>query len=60
MANTIVKPMTNPAELRLALQNGVVSFAFQKKDGSLRIALGTTNLGIIPQESHPTGRGPFL
>lgn len=42
-------------ELRERLANGVVKFYFQKKDGSLREALGTTQLVAIPTEQHPQG-----
>lgn len=48
-------------ELYSALKNllkvGPVSFAYRKKTGELRIAKGTTNLSIIPEESHPNGNG---
>lgn len=43
-------------ELRSKLANGVVRFFFEKKDGSLREAIGTTQLGAIPTESHPSGQ----
>jgi hypothetical protein len=42
-------------ELKKEMQNGVVEFQFIKKDGSIRNAKGTTNMGIIPEENHPTG-----
>lgn len=35
------------------LKNGIVHFRFIKKDGSVREANGTTNLSLIPKESHP-------
>lgn len=48
-------------ELYSALKNllkaGPVSFAYRKKTGELRIAKGTTNLSLIPEESHPNGNG---
>ena len=46
---------TTPETLRSKLNEGAVQFAFKKLDGSLRTALGTTNLSSIPQESHPQG-----
>lgn len=46
---------TTPETLRSKLNEGEVQFAFKKLDGSLRTALGTTNLSSIPQESHPQG-----
>jgi hypothetical protein len=46
---------TEPNTLRSRLREGVVQFAFEKLDGSLRTAIGTTNLSSIPTESHPQG-----
>ena len=47
--------ITTPEILRSQLREGVVQFAFKKVDGSLRTAVGTTNLTTIPTESHPKG-----
>jgi hypothetical protein len=47
-------PITHDG-LRNRLRNGVVQFAFKKLDGSLRTAIGTTNLSTIPSEHHPKG-----
>lgn len=33
--------------LKEGLKNGVVTFSYQKKDGSIRVAKGTTNLPFI-------------
>lgn len=41
-------------ELRESMRQGVVSFKFQKKNGEIREAKGTTNMGLIPEENHPT------
>ena len=41
--------------IRQRLSEGNLNFAFIKKDGSVRIANGTTNLDLIPQEFHPKG-----
>lgn len=46
---------TSPSELREALRRGVTQFAFKKLDGTLRTAVGTTNLSTIPVEMHPKG-----
>ncbi|CAB4175026.1 WYL domain containing protein [uncultured Caudovirales phage] len=46
-----------PETLRSRLREGVVQFAFKKVDGTLRTAVGTTNLATIPTESHPKGTG---
>jgi hypothetical protein len=46
---------TTPAELRAELQKGTCHFAFKKRGGELRIAVGTLNLSLIPKESHPKG-----
>jgi len=45
----------NADDLREKLNEGTVQFAFKKKDGSLRTAVGTTNMDTIPLESHPSG-----
>lgn len=44
-----------PRDLRTKLTEGVIQFAFKKLDGTLRTAVGTTNLGSIPLDSHPKG-----
>lgn len=45
---------TNAADvLRKKLGEGVVTFAFVKKDGTLRKAAGTTNLEKIPTRLWP-------
>ena len=36
-----------------ALNNGVIRFSFWKKDGSIREAVGTTNLVLIPLDKLP-------
>jgi hypothetical protein len=46
---------TEPQILKSRLREGIVQFAFEKLDGSLRTAVGTTNLSNIPTESHPQG-----
>lgn len=38
---------------RLKLRNGTFRFSYLKKDGSIREAVGTLNLKIIPEEHHP-------
>ena len=43
--------------IRQRLSEGHLNFAFIKKDGSVRIANGTTNLDLIPQKFHPKGNG---
>lgn len=50
-----LRPITHEA-LRTELRQGVLNFAFKKLDGTLRTAVGTTNLSLIPAASHPTGR----
>lgn len=49
--------MENVQDLIAELRNGKTEFAFIKKDGSVRIANGTTNLDLIPGEHHPKGTG---
>jgi len=43
------------SELRAELKTRNVQFAFKKKDGTLRTAIGTTNLSNVPEENHPKG-----
>ena len=43
--------------LRERMQNGSVKFSYTKLDGTLRTAIGTTNLEMIPEEFHPKDTG---
>ena len=52
----VMEPI-NAEDLRSKLNEGTVQFAFKKLDGTLRTAVGTTNLDTIPLESHPSGNG---
>ena len=52
----VMKPI-DPEELRSRLNEGTVQFAFKKLDGTLRTAVGTTNLSTVPLEHHPSGNG---
>ena len=46
-------------QLNKALKAGVVTFQFKKKDGTIRTAKGTTNLGTINEVySFKGGDGP--
>ena len=49
--------MINTDILELKLEEGVIRFTFRKKDGSVRTALGTRNLSLIPKEDAP--KNPF-
>jgi hypothetical protein len=49
-----LSPVTHEL-LRQRLRNATVQFAFKKLDGTLRIAIGTTNLSSIPLDRHPLG-----
>ena len=46
----------NISDLRKALNEGVVLFQFQKIDGSLRDARGTTCPELIPTDNMPQGK----
>ena len=46
---------TTHDELKRTLAQRVVQFAFRKLDGSLRTAVGTTNLSNVPVDKHPQG-----
>lgn len=41
-------------ELKKAMHEGEVHFKFKKKDGSIREAVGTLLMDIIPEEQHPS------
>lgn len=43
---------TTTTQLREILNNGVVRFNFRKKDGSIRNALGTRNVDLIPRNEY--------
>lgn len=43
---------TNSTMLRGILDNGVVRFQFRKRDGSIRNALGTRNVDLIPKQEY--------
>ena len=48
--------MTHTIEqVKNALQNYKVYFKFRKLDGTIRHALGTTNLNDVPVVKHPKG-----
>jgi hypothetical protein len=48
----------DPQALRERLNQGTVQFAFKKVGGDLRIAVGTTDLSLIPPQHHP-GHGKY-
>jgi hypothetical protein len=50
----VLEPIS-PEVLRQRLRSGAVQFAFKKLDGTLRTAVGTTNLTTIPSDHHPKG-----
>lgn len=43
---------TTTSALREILNGGVVRFQFRKKDGSIRNALGTRNVDLIPKNEY--------
>ncbi len=47
----------SPTLLKSKLRKGIVQFAFKKLDGTLRTAVGTTDLSTIPVDHHPKGTG---
>lgn len=52
----VLEPVT-PTQLREKLREGIIQFAFRKKDGNLRLAIGTTNLELVPLSDYPKGTG---
>lgn len=50
---------TTVKDLREAMKNGVVTFQYKKKNGTIRTAKGTMNMNIINDEySFKGGYGP--
>lgn len=45
----------SPKVLHTKLRKGTVSFMFQKKDGTMRIAQGTLQLDKVPSHLQPRG-----
>ena len=55
----MAKSKLSATGLRELLQTGIVKFYFQKRDGELREAYGTTKLDEIPFNKRPKrGRAP--
>lgn len=40
-------------QLKENLSKGIVCFEYEKNNGEVRKAIGTSNLNMIPKESHP-------
>ena len=47
----------NREEITSMLEVGVVQVTFEKKDGTMRKMVATTNMNKIPKEHHPIGFG---
>jgi hypothetical protein len=45
--------LTLDKKLESKLPNGIVTFQYRKKDGTIRYAVGTQDLGMIPSANHP-------
>lgn len=45
------------SDIEVMLERGSVNILFEKKDGTMRRMVATTNLGMIPKENHPVGFG---
>jgi hypothetical protein len=48
-------PAIDLADLRNQLRTGIAKFAYVKKDGSLRLAIGTLKMDSVPESKHPKG-----
>ena len=46
----------NIQDLKKALNEGIVIFQFVKKDGTLRMARGTTSPDLVPADDTPKGK----
>jgi hypothetical protein len=44
---------SNKSEILLALRSGLCTFTYEKLDGEMRVATGTLNGELIPEEFHP-------
>ena len=55
MATTTTAVSSLASNLRAAMGVGIVRFVYRKMDGSTRIALGTNDEQIIPEEHHAIG-----
>lgn len=53
----MIKSTEAAAALREKLQQSTIHFVFNKKDGSRREAIGTTNLVVIPEDQWPKDMG---
>lgn len=42
-------------ELKSLMRKSVVKFTYLKKDGEERVACGTLDMEVIPEEAHPVG-----
>lgn len=51
----MAKKQVTHTGLKELLRNGIVKFYFQKRDGELREAYGTTRLNEIPFNKRPRG-----
>lgn len=49
----MIKSTEAADRLREKLSQGETKFVFKKKDGTIRPAVGTTNLDLVPQDLHP-------
>lgn len=52
-----VRNTISPQEIKNELAQYYQTFAYRKKDGSLRIAKGTTNPQYVPADQQPKGSG---
>lgn len=44
-------------DIEAVLEKGIVELTFEKRDGTVRQMLATTNLDLIPKDKHPIGFG---
>ena len=53
----MAKEKVTHSGLKELLKTGIIKFYFQKRDGGLREAYGTTQLSEIPFDKRPSGTG---
>lgn len=57
MENSGLISIDHANKLRESMRSSKEEFAFRKTNGSIRLAYGTTNMSMIPEEKHPNGNG---
>ena len=57
MENSGLISIDHADKLRIDMRKSKEEFAFRKANGSIRLAYGTTDMSVIPEDNHPNGNG---